>query len=277
MQRKQIKIGDLEISFIEKNETQSIVILCLHALGHSSKDYENIFQDDRYDNYRLIAIDFPSHGHSSDGTKTLSTAYYAEIVEVFISKMKLKNIILLGNSIEGGVGIRLANNKANNIQLLQLANSPGLDKGGFIGKVFIRFMVKFFEAGVNRNKYFPKWFSYYYHKVLCEKEATERRTAIIRSGYEIAPVLVKGWNSFALPTEDLRNIAADIDCPTLVTYAMKDRKVQYQRNIGGIKRIKNFKLIKYQIGHTPILESSKKFLDDLLDFIHQERKLSPLA
>ena len=203
--------------------------------------------------------------------KNVSTQYYAELIEEFISKLKLKNIILLGNSIGGGVGIRLASKKNNNIQLLQLANSAGLDKGGFIGKLFLKFMVAFFKLGENKSKRFSKWFRYYYKKVLTENEANERREEIIRKRYEIAPLLVEGWKSFSLPSEDLRKLVEKIECPTLVTFAMKDRKVQYNRNISAIKKIKNLKLIKYQVGHTPILENSRIFLNDLIEFINKEK------
>jgi pimeloyl-ACP methyl ester carboxylesterase len=271
MDRRKIKLTEVEIAYVEQNESQDNVILCLHALGHSSKDYEKLFSDARYNKFRIIALDFPNHGNSSLGTKSVSTQYYTEIVEEFIAKLKLQHITLLGNSIGGGVSIRLAHNKKNNIQMLQLANTAGLDKRGFLGKIFINFMVSFFKSGERKSKLFPRIFKYYYENVLPETEATERREEIIRTGYEIAPLLVQGWKSFALPTEDLRGIASEIECPILVTWAMKDKKVQYGRNIEAIKKMKNYKLLKYKAGHTPILESSKQFLTELFDFINSNK------
>ena len=268
MKRKTIQLLDTNISYVEKNVHSDQVIICLHALGHSSKDYEKIFFDYRFDKFRIIAVDFPGHGQSTKGEKSVSSEYYAELLQRFITELDLKNIILLGNSIGGGVGIRLAANKSNNIQLLQLANSAGLDKGGIVGKYFLKFMVYFFNLGVKKSKRFPKYFRYYYNKVLTENEAHQRREEIIKEGYEIAPLLVEGWQSFSFQSEDLRPLAEKVECPTLVTFAMKDRKVQYKRNIAGIKKFQNLTLIKYQAGHTPILENPKVFLDDLFGFIN---------
>ncbi len=58
---------------------------------------------------------------------------------------------------------------------------------------------------------------------------------------------------------------------------MKDKKVQYKRNISAIKKIKNLKLVQYQVGHTPILENSKTFLDDLIHFINKENLTHNMA
>ena len=133
-------------------------------------------------------------------------------------------------------------------------------------------MVFCFKTGVKKKKFYPKLFNYYYNNVLSEKEADEHRNEIVSKSFDLAPILVQGWKSFALKSEDLRTIVSEVECPTLVTYAMKDKKVQYNRNIDGIKKFKDLKLLKYQVGHTPILESSKQFLDDLLLFIQQKRQ-----
>lgn len=257
----------MNINYKEKNGSSTQSILCLHALGHSLKDYEHIFEEEAFDNYRIIAIDFPGHGGSSNGDEPVSSAYYAVITQKLIRQLNMKNVIILGNSIGGAVAMRLASDPANNIVAIQLANPAGLDKGGLVSKWFLSFMTWFFKKGVSKHPKFGKWFKYYYHKVLPSPEAAERRGEIIDNAYSIAPILAEGWSSFKLESENLKDVAARLSCPVLVTWAMKDKKVQYRRNIQAVKQINRLELIKYNVGHTPILENSKQFLEDLKKFL----------
>jgi len=267
MAENKLLLENVELAYKEKNTAGQQTILCLHALGHSSKDYSKMFEDDRFNEYRIIALDFPGHGNSADGKETVSSAYYARLTEKLIDQLQLKNIVVLGNSIGGAVAIRLASNKKNNITSIQLANPAGLDKGGLLPKFFLPFMVFFFKKGQQKHPKFQKWFKYYYQKVLPSAEAIDRRNEIIGQAYQLAPILVEGWKSFALPSEDIKKLIPEIDCPVLVTWAMKDKKVQYSRNIGAVNKIKQLDLVKYKIGHTPILENPKQFLNDLFEFL----------
>lgn len=274
---KHIDLQGLSIHYKEKNSLAEKTILCLHALGHSSKDYDPIFEDIAFDRYRIIAIDFPSHGKSEKGIKPVSSEYYSQITQEFIDSLGLNNITILGNSIGGAVATRLASKieNQNRIESIQLANPAGYDKGGISLKLFVNLMVWFFKKGESKHRKFGKWFAYYYNKVLPSAEARERKNEIVSSSYEIAPILVEGWKSFKLPSENLKNIIPTVHCPVLVTWAMKDKKVQYKRNIDTVNKIENLELIKYDIGHTPMLENSKQFLYDLKIFLGSENYLRP--
>lgn len=272
---KKVTVHGVDIHFREKNSLCEQTLLCLHALGHCSKDYNKIFSDPCFSHYRIIAIDFPGHGDSDRGSKPVSSEYFAEITEEVIRTLSLKKITVLGNSIGGAVAIRLASNPDNTIQSIQLANPAGLDKRGGVSKLFLSFMVWFFNKGVKGAPKFRKWFQYYYGKVLPSPEAAARRQEIVANAYNIAPILAEGWESFKSESEDLRKMASELPCPVLVTWAMKDKKVQYRRNVGAIEKIRNLKLIKYSIGHTPMLENPAVFLADLRRFLDDQQQHLP--
>ncbi|MFN5424319.1 MAG: alpha/beta fold hydrolase, partial [Bacteroidota bacterium] len=260
---KSVNIDGITIAY--KDEGAGQVILCLHALGHSSKDFTSLYHLP-LEKYRVIALDFPGQGNSSTTSVPVSSSFYYSLTNKFIQLLELKNIIIVGNSIGGAVAIRIANDNPN-VKLLSLSNPAGLDERGFIAPVFLNFMIHFFQRGVKNKPSFQHQFEQYYKKVLVTDSALERRNEIINDAYRLAPLLVQGWTSFKLKEEDLRPIIKNISCPVLFTWAMKDKFVQFGRNKKAIAEFKNQSLIKYPIGHTPYIELPERFNTDLLGFI----------
>ena len=260
---KVIEIDNLQIAY--KDEGKGQIILCLHALGHSSKDFSSLYGLP-LDKFRIISIDFPAHGKSNTQDLKISATDFSKVTKLFIEKLELKNIIIVGNSIGGATAIRLASNNPN-IKMLSLSNPGGLDKRGIFAPFFLNHMINFFQKGVDKKESFLNKFSDYYKKVLTSDSATERRNEIIFNAYKLAPLLVKGWTSFKSKDEDLRPLIETINCPVLFTWGTNDKFVQYGRNKKAIEKFKIYKLIKYKIGHTPYIECPELFLKDLQEYI----------
>jgi len=199
---KSVNIDGINIAY--KDEGAGQVILCLHALGHSSKDFTSLYHLP-LEKYRVIALDFPGQGNSSTTSIPVSSSFYYSITNKFIQLLELKNIIIVGNSIGGAVAMRIANDNPN-VKLLSLSNPAGLDKRGLIAPVFLNFMIHFFQRGVKNKPSFQRQFEQYYKKVLVIDSALERRNEIINDAYRLAPLLVQGWTSFKLKEEYLRPI-----------------------------------------------------------------------
>lgn len=102
---KSVSIDGINIAY--KDEGAGQVILCLHALGHSSKDFKSLYNLP-LEKYRVIALDFPGQGYSSTSSLPASSSLYYSIANKFIQLLELKNIIIVGNSIGGAVAIRIA-------------------------------------------------------------------------------------------------------------------------------------------------------------------------
>jgi pimeloyl-ACP methyl ester carboxylesterase len=267
---KFIDIENLKIAY--KDEGSGQVVLCLHALGHSSKDFLSLYSLP-HNNFRIVSIDFPGHGISDNPNQTISSTYFAKITDEFIKQLDLKNLIIIGNSIGGATAIRIASNNAN-IRKLVLANPAGLDKRGWLAPLFLNYMIHFFQNGVNKKTNFQNKFSKYYNKVLTSDTALARKNEIVKDAYTLAPLLVQGWTSFKQPEEDLRSRIETVNCPVLFTWCMNDSFVQFRRNKLAIEKFNNYKLIKYQIGHTPYIECPDLFLKDFQDYLinHKEDK-----
>jgi pimeloyl-ACP methyl ester carboxylesterase len=245
------------------------VILCLHAVGHSSSDFQSLC-DSLSKNYRVIAIDFPGHGRSDMPTAPVSASYFATVVDLFIQQLDLHNLVVVGNSIGGATAIGLAAGNRN-IKALALADSGGLDKRGFIGQVFIACMVMFFQMGQQGKKSFQNNFRKYYQIVLPSKAADTRRNEIVNSAYQVAPLLVQAWQSFGTAKEDLRPLIKLVQCPVLFTWGTKDKVVQLSRSKRAINMFSNKQLIQYEIGHTPYVECPGDFIKDFVAFLKQNQ------
>lgn len=261
---KSVNIDGINIAY--KDEGAGQIILCLHALGHSSKDFASLYKLP-LERFRIIALDFPGQGLSSPSSVPVSSNFYFGLINKFIQQLDLKNIIVVGNSIGGAVAIRIANNNPN-VRLLSLSNPAGLDKRGFIAPFFLNYMIHFFQKGVKNNPSFQRQFENYYKKVLITDTSLSRRAEIVNDGYRLSPLLVQGWSSFKLDEEDIRPFIKNITCPVLFTWAMKDNFVQFGRNKNAIKQFHNYTLLKYPIGHTPYIEMPEKFIEDFLEFIN---------
>lgn len=261
---KTINIEGINIAY--KDEGSGQIILCLHALGHSSKDFASLYKLP-LEKFRIIALDFPGQGLSSPSFVSVSSSFYYGLTNRFIQLLNLKNIIVVGNSIGGAVAIRIANNNPN-VRLLSLSNPAGLDKRGFIAPFFLNYMVHFFQKGVKKNPSFQNQFDNYYKKVLITETSLNRRAEIVNDGYRLSSLLVQGWSSFKLDEEDVRPFIKNIHCPVLLTWAMKDKFVQFGRNKKAIEQFPHYILLNYPIGHTPYIEMPEKFNTDFIDFIN---------
>ncbi len=261
---KFVEIDNLKIAY--KDEGSGQVVLCLHALGHSSKDFLSLYSLPN-NNFRVISIDFPGHGISDNPKQTISSTYFAKITDEFIEKLDLKNLIIIGNSIGGATAIRIASDNAN-IRKLVLANPAGLDKKGWLAPLFLNYMIRFFKNGADKKANFQEKFSKYYNKVLTSDTALARKNEIVKDAYKLAPILVQGWKSFKQAEEDLRSLIKTVNCPVLFTWGMNDKFVQFGRNKQAIKQFKNYTLIKYKIGHTPYIECPDLFLKDFQAYLN---------
>lgn len=260
---KFLNINGLNIAYSDRGSNQTV--LCLHALGHSSKDFASLY-DLPLNEFRIIALDFPGHGRSSSSTIPASSGFYYSVTNQFIQLLGLQNIIIVGNSIGGAVALRLAQNNPH-IKILALSNPAGLDKRGFIAPVFLTFMIRFFKKGVSNKSYFQRLFNIYYSFILTTDHATARKTEIVKDAYNLAPLLVEGWTSFKSDEEDLRSAVKNIHCPVLITWAMKDKFVQFSRNKKAISEFTQVTLIQYPIGHTPYVEIPERFKRDFIAFV----------
>jgi 4,5:9,10-diseco-3-hydroxy-5,9,17-trioxoandrosta-1(10),2-diene-4-oate hydrolase len=265
--KKILLINNVSVAYADSGGAGQILI-CLHAIGHGARDFEDLSR--RLPDYRVIALDFPGQGKSGPDSQPASGTRYAELLSQFIEKLNLDSVALLGNSIGGAAAIRYTSSHPDKVHALVLCDTGGLGKPDWTNRIFAGAFAKFFAAGSSGAFWFPWAFSRYYGRVLIKKSAREERNRIIRSAYEIAPVLEQAWKSFAKTEENVLPLLPQVRCPVLVAWAKDDFVLPLQRNEPFFKKFPNHCLEVFEGGHAAFLEDPDRFEKSLRRFLREK-------
>jgi pimeloyl-ACP methyl ester carboxylesterase len=268
--RRMVTVDRVAMSIYDSDPTGMLpAIVCLHAIGHGGRDFD-AFEAAFRDRYRIVSIDWPGHGASSDDHAPASAERYAQLVLGVLDALGLDAPVLFGNSIGGAAAISLAEVHPERVRALVLCNPGGLDPGGPLARMFIHGLVARFERGQQGDPGYLDWYARYYDRVLLGEAAASRRSQIVATGYETAPRLVEAWTSFAAPEADLRGGLPSLNVPVFVGWAMRDRLVQWGRNRGALQRIPDLTLVPFtDSAHAPFLEQPDAFNGAVAPFLER--------
>ena len=242
------------------------VVICLHAIGHGARDFEGLAR--HLSGYRVIAIDFPGQGRSGRDRVPASGTRYAQLLALFITNLELHDVVLVGNSIGGATAVRYALLHPRIVRGLVLCDSGGLLPPPNLGvRLGIASFVEFFAAGARGAPWFRWAFAQYYENVLKEKPAEAERARIVRSAYEIAPVLVEAWESFARPEESLWARLPEIRCLGLFAWARDDFVIPLDASRPAFARFPSHTLVVFKGGHAAFLEDPERFDSAMESFL----------
>lgn len=238
---------------------QGPALVCLHAVGHGGGDFTELEQSVR-DRFDVILIDWPGHGRSGLDTQEANPKRYAQLLDGFLKSLKVENPILLGNSIGGATALLYA--KQNPVRAMILCDSGGLVPVNFFVKTFCAAFTWFFSAGARGARWFaPMFRAYYRFMVLPQKAALDQRERIIRSAYEIAPLLRDAWRGFGQADADLREIAQALEVPVWFAWAKQDRVIPLNLCMPCIRKMKQARVTQYPGGHSAFLEQPAAFIE----------------
>lgn len=103
---KNLLIDGIKLHFVDINSSSTNTLLFIHGNSHSYKTFSNQLNSPLFKDYRLVAIDLPGHGASSI-SEQYSLKNFALILHKFILLLKLDNVLVIGHSLGGHVGINL--------------------------------------------------------------------------------------------------------------------------------------------------------------------------
>jgi pimeloyl-ACP methyl ester carboxylesterase len=122
---KFIKISDYKIAYVDEG-TSPNTLLFIHGLGSYLKAWErNIPELKKH--FRCIALDLPGYGKSSKQIHSGEMSFYTDFLNKFITKLKIKNISLVGHSMGGQIAISFALKFPGQINKLILAAPAGFE------------------------------------------------------------------------------------------------------------------------------------------------------
>jgi pimeloyl-ACP methyl ester carboxylesterase len=263
--RRFVSVDGVRLAYDDVGSGSTVV--CLHAIGHGAGDFARVAARFR-DRHRVLALDWPGQGWSDPDHEPPSSRRYADLLKGFLAAVDAGPVVIVGNSIGGGVAIRYAAAHPESVRGLVLANSSGLDLFDATTRIACGLMARFFRAGVRRARWYPWAFAAYYRSVLPLAPAAEQRDRIVAAADEITPLLAAAWACFAAPDADLRALVPTITCPVLVTWAIRDRFIQLRRNLPAIRTFPNARVVEFPAGHAPQLETPDEFEREVDTFLH---------
>lgn len=264
------------IAYVDQGSGEHTIIL-VHGLA-SNAGFWRYNIPELAKKYRVIAIDLPGYGKSQKGDYPYSMSFYAEQVKNLIDELKLNNVVYVGHSMGGQIGIKLAIKYPELISKLILASPAGFEEfqrgeGDWLRSVMtMKFIKATTEDGIRRNLannfycWDDKW------EWMVEERVRMRKATDFD---EFAYTVVKCVNGMLdEPTFDK---LSSIKTPTLVVYGKYDGLIPNPYlNPGhtsdvfesGSKNMSDVKLVELDnTGHMLQIEKADEFNQAVLDFL----------
>ena len=122
---KYLTVKDYKIAYVDEGDSENVLIF-IHGLGSYLKAWErNIPELKKH--FRCVAIDLPGYGKSSKQIHNGNVSFYLEILYEFITKLKLKNVSLVGHSMGGQIAASYVLENPYQISNLVLVATAGFE------------------------------------------------------------------------------------------------------------------------------------------------------
>lgn len=230
-------------TYLDNSKDKNIVLL--HGWGQNIEMMEPLANKFK-DNYNILNIDLPGHGKSTEPGYPWDIYEYSKCVNTIISDLGLKNIVIIGHSFGGRVGIVYAS-MYDTLALVLLASPycKELSELPLKSKIYKKI----------KNIHGLKWLLNIMKKHIGSTDY-KNASEVMRG------VLVKAINL------DLSENAKKIKSPTLLIWGSNDSAVPLNRAHELNKLISNSKLKVYEgASHYAYLEHIDDVSKNIIDFI----------
>jgi pimeloyl-ACP methyl ester carboxylesterase len=254
---QQIVINNQLISFVKQgSELAEQTLLFLHGWRSNKEAWNGVVSKliSGSANKLVYAIDLPGFGSSPAPRGAWTVSDYANLVAEFISKLDLKNVIIVGHSFGGRVGIKLASSRADLVKKLVLVDAAGFAtssaKKSTIG----------FAAKIVKPIFKPKFMQSLRKKIYKQIGAED---------YVATPELQKIF--VKVVNEDLSENMKRILQPTLIVFGENDTDTPASTGEKMHSLIPNSKfIILPNAGHFSFTDQPEEFIKNLNKFIYEQ-------
>ena len=209
--------------------------------------------------YKVIAIDFPGHG-KSDLANSWNVTDYMEYIHSFILQLNLDNLIVVGHSFGGRVGILLSATYPALVEKLIL-----IDSGGIIPKRSFKYYIKLYSY---------KFAKHFMRVIIRNKEEYEKyieEKRRQRSSSDFNALVPEMRSTFIkVVNQNLKPYLKKIICPTLIIFGEFDEDTPIYMGKILHKSIKNSEFyILENCGHFSYLDDFAEFKKKVDNFLNK--------
>lgn len=228
-------------------------LIMLHGWKQDVSTFHNVAEELKK-HFKLWLIDLPGFGRSENPKSDFMVEDYAKIISEFIRENKISEPHLLGHSLGGRIGIKLAANHPDLLNKLVLESSAGIKHEHDVLRLISFASAKVFNFLIPNIGNFKKIIKHKFYKQ-------------VGSDYDDAKELKATFINII--NEDLTSDLTKISTPVLVIGGQKDTSVPPRDQRIMYRKIKHSKLeILDNVAHFPHLENPNKFMYFVKDFLN---------
>jgi len=248
---RQIIVNNSLVNYgvFDEANNKSGCLLFLHGWRSNKEVWGHVIA--KLSGHQVFTIDLPGFGKSPAPKAAWTVGDYAETVAEFIKKLNLQNVIIVGHSFGGRVGIKVASRHPDIIGKLVLVDSAGfvteqtkkraMELGAKLVKPF--FLPKFMQ-GTRRKIY----------KIIGADD------------YVATPWLTETF--IKIKDEDLTEDMKKINCPTFIVFGENDAETpaSFGEKMHALIAKSQLLIIK-NAGHFSFLDRQDEFVKVLTEFL----------
>jgi pimeloyl-ACP methyl ester carboxylesterase len=277
-EERRIDVGGLTTRYLTAGTTGPPLIL-LHGVGDNALDWQWVLPT-LARTHRVYAPDLPGSGGSTKPDVDYSPAFFTQFLSAFLNALEVERAAVVGNSLGGLVGLRLALSEPERVTALALVSSAGLGRKvtytlrslalpgygrlavawgkrrpGAVQRALGRAALVF-----ARPRGAPREWIKEQYRLARLPGFLEAQMATVR-----AQVDLKGQR------EVLVDRLAELEVPTIIVWGMHDRVLPYSQAKEAVSRLQEgyLELIS-ECGHLPQVEQPERFVSGLRRFLSEK-------
>lgn len=270
-----IDVGGLPTRYLTAGTAGPPLVL-LHGVGDDAFDWQWVMPA-LARTHRVYAPDLPGSGGSGKPDVDYSPAFFTRFVATFLDALGVDRAAVIGNSLGGLVGLRLALAEPERVAALGLVSSAGLGREvtyalrslalpGY-GKLAVAWGKRppgAAQRALGRSAllFARPW------RVPREWLKEQYRLARLPGFLEAQLATVRAQVGLKGQREVLVDRLAHLKVPTLVVWGTRDRVLPYSHAHGAVARLQRGSLdLIADCGHSPQVEQPKRFVSSLAEFL----------
>lgn len=267
-----ISLGEYELSYSfngASNSGKGINLLLIHGAGGQEVDWPLAWRSvsdltrtlgltpkdhgGELDNYPIYSLDLPGHGKSGGESQT-SVEKYVDIVNKFVTAIKLDNVCIVGHSMGASIALNAALDKYNWLRAMALTG--GASKM-FVTDAILEGLKENFEPTIeNIVKY-----SWYKNTGAFFKQKARQR--MLEAGSKVVHD-----DFYACSQFDVSDRLAEIDIPTLVIASNYDRMVPIKVSHKMADQLSRSTFVTLEnCGHFQHIEQTSRVAKELANYL----------
>ena len=253
----------------EGNKLDNDPLVLIHGTSSSLNTWDSLIS---YlpSNKRIIRLDMPAFGLTGPSPENkYSYRFYSEFLNAFLNELNVKQCIIAGNSLGGGIAWHFALDypqKVSKLILIDASGYPKINEKGSLGfKIASIPILNNLLLYVTPKSLVKKSLETVFvnQSLITEERITRYHELLLAEGNRKAALSI-----FKNKFDQQTNRIKDIQQPTLIIFGEKDQLINSDNAYLFQKDINNSKaVILKNVGHVPMEEAPKATAELINEFI----------